>query len=137
MPDEARTLELNFLTCEPKQERVYVSLGSSAYQVQGKTGDFCVLRYGGEVENPNWDGKLTTECQIPTSVGLRQFPVKELGVDFSSIRQYCNDNAVQKPNYFYTGPIIYGIFAVIGIGVLFLAFKRFQKWRAAQPKDED
>jgi len=58
--------------------------------VEGIKGSVCRIYYGGEVENPNWDGKLTSVCEVPTTKGKMTFPKGGFGVDLSSIGEYCS-----------------------------------------------
>ncbi len=90
-----RTIEIDFAECSPKMERVYVTYRSFAYEVSGKKDDTCVLRFGGRVENPNSEEKLTTSCYVPLTLGKKEFLVKDLGLDFTPIQEYCNP--VPKP----------------------------------------
>lgn len=53
----------------------------------------CWMNYGSEIENPDWNGKLTTNCEIPSNLGTMSFQKNTGGVDFSPIQRYC---AVQK-----------------------------------------
>lgn len=82
---------INFDICSPTIRRVSVAFGSTTIEIQGKEGDFCKLNYGGEVENPNWDGKLLNKCEVPTSLKLITFTKSNYGVDLSQIQQYCTD----------------------------------------------
>ncbi len=115
---DIRTVSIDFLECAPAKERVYITYGSFAYEVVGKNsqGD-CVVRYGGEVENPNLGEELATYCQIPESVGKMSFVVKDLGPDFSVISEYC-----KSPGYKNNSTSI-GLFeiGVMGVSLVFIA----------------
>ncbi|GEM_PF-2915188 len=87
--DRSLPVEIDFATCEPKEERVYVPLGSTTYQIIGPTDQGCLLRYGGEVENPSWDGFLDKTCVIPTALGLQAFHKTDTSVDLSALDAYC------------------------------------------------
>lgn len=84
-------VEIDVAACEPKQERVYVAFGSTTYQIVGPSRQGCVLLYGGEVENPSWDGFLNKTCVVPTSLGRYSFTKTKTGVDFSAIEKYCTE----------------------------------------------
>ena len=83
------SLAVDFANCSACSETVYVGFGSTAYEVLGKKDSYCAIRYGGEVENPNWNGKLDTTCKVPTGFGTGVFKVTNYGVDFSAISDYC------------------------------------------------
>ena len=93
MADHARTLTIDFSQCAQKTERIYVTFGSTAYQVAGAESDKCVIKFGGEVENPNFNPELTNTCKVPLSVGKQDFVIKDLGIDFSPIEKYCRPEA--------------------------------------------
>jgi len=82
---------IDFAACEPKQERVYVPFGSTTYQIVGPSQHGCVMLYGGEVENPSWDGFLDKTCVVPTSLGRHAFAKIKTGVDFSAIERECTE----------------------------------------------
>lgn len=83
------TISIDFTTCTPTKDHVSVDFGSTKYEVKGKSGNFCHMDFGGEVENPNWDGKLTSFCKIPVSQGLMTFETTQYGIDFAKIAIYC------------------------------------------------
>jgi len=82
-------LEIDFSVCKPDRKRIGVSFGSTTYEIVSKEGDKCIMNYGGEVENPNWDGKLTTKCLVPISFGKQIFFKTHYGVDFSPLKDFC------------------------------------------------
>ncbi len=84
-------VEIDFAACEPMQERVYVPFGSTTYQVVGPTDLGCLMRYGGEAENPSWDGFLDKTCVVPATVGRRLFRKTHINVDFSALDAYCTE----------------------------------------------
>lgn len=86
---EGETVAVDFRQCTGETMRVSVTFGSTTLKVVGRDGDVCLLDYGGEVENPNWDGKLDHRCRIPTQLGLVRFGKKELGIDLTAIQRYC------------------------------------------------
>lgn len=93
----ARTLQENnnkvvidFSKCTPDKRRFDTSFGSTTIEIQGKNQNNCMLAYGGEVENPNWDGKLPTTCRVPADLGQKEFTIGQNGVDLSSIQKYCS-----------------------------------------------
>ena len=81
---------IDFERCTPSGRiNIPVALGSTTYEVIGKSRNGCVMKYGGEVENPSWDGFLDKTCVIPFSLGQRRFGQTQIGVDFSSLEPYC------------------------------------------------
>ena len=66
------------------------ALGSTSYQVLGKEGDYCKLNYSIEIEMPIDVGKRPySSCLVPISKKKLPFGNTQLGIDFSSIKQYC------------------------------------------------
>jgi hypothetical protein len=82
-------VEIDFSECEPTRKVIYVVFGSTIYEIKGIEGNNCVMDYGGEIENPNWDGRLTKRCSVPLSLGKQIFIKTTDGVDFSSISEFC------------------------------------------------
>lgn len=81
---------IDFEACLPERRRIDVTYGSTTFEIVGKTEGGCLMRYGGEVENPNWDGSLNRTCMIPFRLGRQRFKKSAVGVDFSSIELYCS-----------------------------------------------
>jgi hypothetical protein len=86
---EGNRVTLDFDRCEPGRRRIDLALGSVTLHMLGRSGDFCQLDYGGEVENPLASGKLTTTCRVPANLGRRQFTAGDTGLDLSALDQYC------------------------------------------------
>jgi len=84
-------VSIDFEKCEPDTTKIYVAFGSTTIEVERKREDYCILNYGGEIENPEWDGKLTTSCKVPLELKNQVFKKSNYGVDFSSIQQYCSE----------------------------------------------
>lgn len=83
------TISIDFTTCTPTKDHVAVDFGSTKYEVKGKSGNFCQMDFGGEIENSNWDGKMTSFCNIPVSLGTLVLEVTQYGIDFAKIATYC------------------------------------------------
>ena len=84
------SITIDFKECKSCIEQVYVGFGSTTYVIiNSQKTNYCEIKYGGEVENPNWDGALSSVCIIPKNLGNVAFEVTNYGVDFSPIRQYC------------------------------------------------
>ncbi len=45
------------------------------------------MDWGGEVENPNWDGKLVNRCLVPLNLGKIDFEVSNYGINYSPIKE--------------------------------------------------
>lgn len=91
--DENKTVVINFAECKPDTKVIYVAFGSTTYEVVSKQKNNCLMNYGGEVENPNWDGFLNMSCSIPVKLGKQEFKVTDAGVDFSPIAKYCKERS--------------------------------------------
>lgn len=87
--DTSETLTVDFSVCQVGRKSVDVAFGSTTYEIIGKKSNTCEINYGGEVENPNWDGKLNTNCLVPTTLGKVKFGTTQYGVDFLPIKNYC------------------------------------------------
>lgn len=84
-------VEIDFGSCVPHTERIGVAYGSTTYQIVGQNQKVCVMKCGGEIENPTWDGFLNWTCLVPVAEGVRFFKKTAERVDFSSIGRYCTD----------------------------------------------
>ncbi|MFC1727181.1 hypothetical protein ACFL0Y_01535 [Patescibacteria group bacterium] len=80
---------IDFEKCQPIKQAIGVMFGSTTYEIKGKSGQFCLMDYGGEIENPEWSGILTEECRIPLNLGEMTFEKTRYKVNFSSIDQFC------------------------------------------------
>lgn len=83
------TVTVNFEKCTPDVASIGVPFGSTTIEIKGKEGAYCRMNTGGEVENPEWDGKLTTTCSLPVSLSTMTFGKTQYGVDFTQIQSYC------------------------------------------------
>lgn len=82
-------VEIDFEACVPRRLRVDVTSGSTTFEIVGKTEHGCLMKYGGEVENPDWDGYLDKTCIVPFKLGTQRFKKTSTKVDFSSLEPYC------------------------------------------------
>ena len=73
-----------------------MEFGSTAYQIVGQSQHGCVMLYGGEIENPNWDGQLDRICVIPVILRIQSFVTTAYGVQFSPIDGYCTSTPALK-----------------------------------------
>lgn len=88
--EDSRGVTVDFGQCVADQKRIFVPFGSTVIDVVGpQGGDICLIKYGGEVENPNWDGQLPFSCSVPRSLGAINFLKGQIGVDMSPIQKYC------------------------------------------------
>lgn len=85
--------EIDFNNCTPRIRRIDLALGSTTYEILGPSNDglSCRFRWGGEVENPMWDGVLRTECLVPRKLGKQKFAIFGGGLNFSPIEKYCHE----------------------------------------------
>lgn len=83
-------VELDVANCPDGRDAVYFGLGHTEFLIEGLKDSVCMFKYGTEVENPNWDGKLNTVCKVPANTAV-SLTVNDQGVNFSPIRQYCSD----------------------------------------------
>ncbi len=87
--EQGSKITVNFGQCLPDRRRIDTAFGSTTIMISGKSNDFCVLAYGGEVENPNWNGSLPFKCSVPASMGTAEFVKGTNGVDLGAIGKYC------------------------------------------------
>ena len=99
MADRVRTVQIDFSLCNPRKERVYLSLGSKAYEITGKEGNVCILKYGGNVENQSLAESLTTVCRVPLSEGIHDFVATDLEIQFAPIIKYCKPPEIKPKDY--------------------------------------
>lgn len=92
---ETNDVIIDFDLCVPERKGVAVDFGTTVYEVVGKTEKGCLMKYGGEVENPIWDGFLDKICIIPISLGKQKFSRTSDGLNFSSLMPYCQ--TVSRP----------------------------------------
>lgn len=85
-------VEIDFESCVTQRLRIDVTFGSTTFEIAGRTENGCLMKYGGEVENPNWDGFLDKTCIIPFNLGARRFKKTSTKVDFSSLEPYCSSS---------------------------------------------
>ena len=86
---EGDYVKLNFSLCEKTEETFWVDFGSTVISVEGVQRDKCALKFGGEVENPNWNGVLNHACLVPLTEGMKSFKIMNTKVDLSPIARYC------------------------------------------------
>ncbi|QQS19874.1 prepilin-type N-terminal cleavage/methylation domain-containing protein [Candidatus Saccharibacteria bacterium] len=91
LQDSKDQVTIDFAKCTADINRFNVAFGSTTIEIKGKDADVCLLNYGGETENPNWDGKLDTSCRVPVSEGKKQFSKNNYGVSLGSIDQFCSN----------------------------------------------
>jgi len=84
-------VKLDVSSCPAGRDAVYFGLGHTEFLVEGPKNSTCVFRYGIEIEDPDWDGKLNITCRVPTGTTV-SLTVADGGINFSSIRQYCSGN---------------------------------------------
>lgn len=98
-------IAIDFGACTPCKGSEGFNLGSFHYRIEGKSENICKFRFGTEVENPNWNGRLNNYCEVPISTGLSIFEENksetsktgliislEIGYNMEKISQYCQRN---------------------------------------------
>jgi hypothetical protein len=90
--DSADAVEIDFGRCAPERRRIDVTYGSTTYEIVGRSGDDCVMKYGHENENPGGSGKLNKTCAVPVSLGKQRFKKTDVAVDFSPLEPYCKSS---------------------------------------------
>jgi hypothetical protein len=85
-------VEIDFESCVPRRSKIDVTFGSTTFEIVGRTENGCLMKYGGEVENPDWDGFLDKACIIPFKLGTQRFKKTSIEVNFSSLESYCTSN---------------------------------------------
>lgn len=84
------TMALDFAKCTPDLFRTYLPMGSFTFEMAGTDGRNCLLNFGGEVEDPTWNGDLLTTCKVPASAGTVTLRRGETKVDTSPLDAYCH-----------------------------------------------
>lgn len=82
-------MELDFKSCTPATQVTAFGLGSFTAQVVGKSRHGCVILFGQEIENPRWNGFLSSLCVVPENLGTQKYRVTNTGVDMSRLAPYC------------------------------------------------
>lgn len=90
--DSADAVEIDFGRCAPERRRIDVTYGSTTYEVVGRSGDDCVMKYGHENESPGGSGTLNKTCAVPVSLGKQRFKKTDVAVDFSPLKAYCKSS---------------------------------------------
>jgi hypothetical protein len=82
---QPKSYVIDFGAAVPHAYSIPAGLGSTYYEVLGKEGKYCKLRYEIEIEM----GKRPwVTCLVPTSIGKVTFENTNVGLDFSAIKQY-------------------------------------------------
>ena len=82
---------VDFEQCTADRVRVWVAFGSTTLATRGRDADACRLDFGGEVENPEWDGWLDYTCRVPARLGRVAFAATRYGLDLAPIAGYCRE----------------------------------------------
>lgn len=82
-------ITIDFGKCTTDFRRFDVMFGSTTINVNSMLGDACIIFIGGEIENPDHDGKPHTKCEVPRSTGVLSFAKTDTGVDMTPIQSYC------------------------------------------------
>lgn len=82
------TVTVDFAVCQQGFDSFSFDFGSTHFYFDGIQNGSCHFYMGTEIENPSWDGKLRTECTVPTSY-KKSYSVSSYGADFSFVDTYC------------------------------------------------
>jgi hypothetical protein len=88
---EPTWLVIDFNAANRQKVTLWCALGSTTYEIFSREGEFCRMRYTGEVESAGmWSEKnaIWVELLVPRSLGKRTFSKTATGVDFSSLQKY-------------------------------------------------
>jgi len=80
---------IDFANCKPSIKTISFAMGSMTFHIMGKSNGECILRYGGEIENPHWDGYLDTLCAVSQKLGKATFKFNHMGFTMRKIKKYC------------------------------------------------
>ena len=79
---------IDFEACNPHTYGIPAGLGSTSYTIIGKEGDVCKLTYSIEIEMGQGP---VMHCKVPQKLGRLNFPNTDMGLNFSSIKEFCNE----------------------------------------------
>ena len=88
-PGNATSIVIDFSKCTRGSDTVYFGLGSAHFAFEGIEGGRCIFYYGGEIENPNWNGSLPFMCKVPTRLNKETYSVKDDGILLEKLEKYC------------------------------------------------
>jgi len=88
-PGLVTSITIDFAKCSRGSDRVLFGLGSTHFAFEGIKNADCIFYYGGEIENPNWDGFLSHKCSVPTSLNEQTYSVTNYGIEMETLKPYC------------------------------------------------
>lgn len=86
-PSES-SVAIDFATCEKGNDSFSFAFGSTHFYFEGIEDGYCHFYMGTEIENPQWDGTLNTECKVPTDYS-QTYSVRSTGAYFSFTDTHC------------------------------------------------
>jgi hypothetical protein len=82
-------LILDVSTCQKGRDSASFAMGHTEFLVEGTKNGTCVFRYGTEIENPDWNGELTTKCAVPITE-VPKLTVNNSAINFGPISSHCS-----------------------------------------------
>ena len=125
--DSEEAIFVNFEECNPGIRRIDVPFGSTTIKIVRKEKAYCLIEYGGEVENPAWSGFLDKKCKIPLTLGKVSFRKEELGVDLAPIEKFCQKKTKSEAFVFEIKRIIFSVLFQVRYSFLSIYHKIFSK----------
>lgn len=89
---EPSSFVIDFSACNPHEYNIPAALGSTSYKVIGKESGNCKLMYSIEIEYSlqiELGHRPQISCFVPTDMKKLVFHNTQVGLDFSSIGQFC------------------------------------------------
>ncbi len=89
--DTPQAVIIDFGKCQVGWKRIWLPQGSITFAFWGASNGICTMKYGGEIENPQWDRRLPMTCKVPQSLGKISLNKGEGGFfpNTSLIKPYC------------------------------------------------
>ncbi len=84
-----KIVTIDFSFCSKGNDSFGFGFGSTSFYFDGIEANKCHFYMGTEIENPNWDGYLNYECNVPTDY-KKEFAVKDSGADLIFVNDYCS-----------------------------------------------
>ena len=90
-PGLATSITIDYSKCSKGSYTVYLGFGSTHFAFEGVKNDKCIFYYGGEIENPLWDGALPFRCSVSTSLGKKDYAVGDFSIQMEALDPYCSN----------------------------------------------
>ena len=83
---------VDFAVCPSTEQKVGVQYGYVVYRLDRALPGVCRMRLASVIEMFHWDGRFTSTCLVPQSVGKQTFSIRGFGIEMPSIKAYCFDH---------------------------------------------